>query len=102
MAVLTKEALLAKLKEKFGEDTSDETIQLIEDVSDTVGDFEEKAKDTTDWKKKYAENDETWRKKYRDRFFNTPANDEPELDVDDTEEKPKTYKYEELFKEETK
>lgn len=105
MAVLNKEQILAKLKERIGEDTSDEAIQFIEDVSDTINDYETKTKDTNDWQKKYKENDDAWRKKYRDRFFNSPVKDEepaqPEPDfVED--ESVKNLKYEDLFKEETK
>ena len=103
MAILKKEEILNKIRERLGEDTSDNALQFIEDVSDTIEDYETKAKDTTDWEKKYKENDDAWRKKYRDRFFNSPAEetvtDEPEP-IDD--ESIKNLKYEDLFKEETK
>ena len=68
------EELLAMIKGVIGEDTSDESLQLIEDVSDTINDYEDRAKE--DWKAKYEANDKTWREKYRDRFFNTEAKEE--------------------------
>ena len=104
MAVLTKEQMLERIKQRIGEDTSDEALKLIEDVSDTINDYETKTKDTTDWEKKYKENDEQWRKKYKDRFFNAPAKDEKndsESD-DDDESKENKLTYENLFKEEPK
>lgn len=105
MAVLKKDELLKMLKERIGEDTSDEAIKLIEDFSDTIEDYETKTKDSTDWEKKYKDNDESWRKKYKERFFNSPV--EPEKtesaeEADDDESKSKNLTYENLFKEETK
>ena len=104
MAVLTREQILEKIKQRIGEDTSDEALKLIEDISDTINDYETKTKDTTDWEKKYKENDEQWRKKYKDRFFNAPAKDDKndyEYD-DDDESKENKLTYENLFKEEPK
>lgn len=104
MAVLTREQMLERIKQCVGEDTSDESLKLIEDVSDTINDYETKTKETTDWEKKYKENDEQWRKKYKDRFFNAPAKDEKDdsESVDDDESKENKFTYENLFKEETK
>ena len=62
--VKTKDELLASIKDRFKDDTSDETISFIEDVSDTINDLETKASDETDWKSKYEENDKQWREKY--------------------------------------
>lgn len=93
---LTKDELLKKLKERVGEDTSDETISFIEDITDTINDYEERVSDSTNWKQKYTENDEAWKKKYRDRFFNTPVKEEPIDDPDD--DKPKQLTFDDLFK----
>ena len=100
MAVLTREQMLERIKQRIGEDTSDEALKLIEDVSDTINDYETKTNDTTDWEKKYKENDEQWRKKYKERFFTAPIQ-EDEQDIPN-EEEPKLEKltYENLFKEE--
>lgn len=46
--VRTKDELLASIKDRFKDDTSDETISFIEDVSDTINDLETKASDETD------------------------------------------------------
>ena len=94
MAVRTAEELLAAIKERIGDDTSDEALTLIEDISDTINN---KANDDKeDWKKKYEENDTAWRQKYRERFFNPPTENEK----DDEEIEEKSLTYDELFKEE--
>ena len=69
MAVKSKDELLASLKSKFGDDTSDETITLLEDISDTL----DTTADGVEWQKKYEENDKMWREKYTSRFYDTPA-----------------------------
>ena len=95
MAILTKEQLMESIKNRVGEDTSDETLAFIENVNDTI---ESMTTDkNTDWKTKYEENDAAWRQKYKDRFFNSSSEDE-EDDCD--EEKKKHMTYEALFKEE--
>ena len=69
MAIVSKEDLIKRLSEKFGDDNSDEVIQLTEDLSDTLNDFNSRINDTEDWKAKFEENDNMWRKKYKDRFL---------------------------------
>ena len=91
--VRTKDELLASIKDRFKDDTSDETISFIEDVSDTINDLETKASDETDWKSKYEENDKQWREKYRDRFFNADGDGNKLLD----EEPPKPMNFDDLF-----
>lgn len=103
MAIKTKEEILASIKEKLGDDTSDEALTFIEDITDTLTDFESKTADSTDWEKKYKENDAEWRKKYKDRFFST-GNTETQKD-DDTDlpiNEDKKLTYDELFKEKEK
>ena len=81
MAIKTKEELLESIRMKFGDDSSDETISLLEDVTDTFSDLEEKAKgDGKDWKAEAERIDAEWRVKYRDRFFNDKPDDEPDDD----------------------
>ena len=96
--VKTKDELLASIKSKFGDDTSDETISLLEDISDTL----DTLKDGVDWKKKYEDNDKMWRDKYTSRFFDTPVkeNDVPSVPptVDD-EDKAEVIKINDLFTE---
>lgn len=94
MAVLSKEEFMNRLKERIGEDTSDEAVSFIEDMTDTFNDMETRSSGNSEeqWKQKYDELDKSWRKKYKDRFFNpetTPeqTKDEPEDVKDDGEEK---------------
>lgn len=90
MAVLSFDELIAKIKTKIGDDTSDESIELLEDVSDTFN----ANNDGEKWKTKYEENDKEWRKKYIERFSGTKPDEEEE-----EEEEEKTT-FEDLFKEE--
>lgn len=92
MAVLSFDELIAKIKTKIGEDTSDESIELLEDVTDTFN----ANNDGEDWKTKYEENDKEWRKKYIDRFSGSGGS---EPDDEEEEEEEKTT-FEDLFKEE--
>lgn len=97
MAIRTKEEILESIKAKFGDDTDDSTISIIEDISDTLTDYEAKTRDATDWKAEAQRIDAEWREKYKERFFSAPAEDDSNID-DGPEEKPLTY--EALFKEE--
>ena len=102
MAVLKKDELLTSLKGILGDNTSDESLKLLEDVSDTITDLEDRTKDSTKWKEKYEQNDKEWRTKYRERFFNKPEDtDEPEPPSDD-DEKPKKLEFSDLFTTEEK
>lgn len=94
--ILSKEAFLSAIKEKIGDDTSDESIAFLENMTDTVSDYESRLSDTTDWKQKYEENDKQWRQKYMDRF-NTPIKQESEPII---EPEGETLDFNNLFKEE--
>lgn len=72
MSYLDKESFMTRLREKIGEDTSDDTISLIEDASDTYDELVRRSEGQEDWKTRYEENDAAWRKKYTERFFSTP------------------------------
>lgn len=91
MAVKTVDEIMAKVRERIGEDDSDEAIGFIEDISDTLESFS----NTEDWKTKYEENDKKWREKYRDRFF-TSKEEVEEDEIEEPEEKEKK-KFEDLF-----
>jgi thiamine pyrophosphate-dependent acetolactate synthase large subunit-like protein len=103
--VKTKMEILESLKNKFGDDTGDETISIIEDISDTLDDYEKKTADNTNWETKFKENDEAWRKKYTDRFYSASEDAHDDDKVKQLEEQAgedveiKTT-YEDLFKEE--
>lgn len=68
--VKSKDEIMQALKTRFGEDTSDDTISIIEDISDTLDDYSSKITDKTDWKAKYDSLDADWRKRYTERFYN--------------------------------
>ena len=96
MAILTKEQLMESIKNRVGEDTSDDALAFIENVNDTI---ESMTTDkNTDWKAKYEENDAAWRQKYKDRFFNSSSEDDDDVFEEDDKKKPMTY--EALFEEE--
>ena len=97
MAILTKEQLMESIKNRVGEDTSDEALAFIENVNDTIENIG--SDKNTDWKAKYEENDAAWRQKYKDRFFNSSGEDKDDDDFEE-EEKKKPMTYEALFKEE--
>jgi len=94
--IKTKEEIISAVKERIGEDTSDESLALLEDVTDTLSDFESKASDSTDWKTKYEENDASWRQKYRDRFMSGGSSDSDEQDEQE-EDKPVPKTFADLF-----
>lgn len=94
MAILTREEFLNRLNSAIGDDTSDESLTLIEDMTETF-DHLSGSNNGENWKQKYEENDASWRKKYRDRFFSSPVDEPDNKQVN----KPKAYTYENLFKE---
>lgn len=96
--VRSKEEILASIKSRIGDDTSDEAIKLVEDINDSFDDLTTRVNEAGDWKAKYEENDKSWREKYTERFF-TPSEGDPLLEEIDKEEpdKPKVLKFEDLF-----
>lgn len=94
--IKSKAEILEIIKARVGDDTSDETLTMIEDISDTLTDLEKKAAgDGKDWKAEAARIDAEWRQKYKERFF-SPAPDE---DPPEDPEPPRKYTYDELFTE---
>lgn len=83
MAVRTRDEILAAIRSRLGDDTSDDALTIIEDIDDTFKDYETRTEE--DWKSKYDELDAQWRKRYRDRFFQK-ANNEETTTEDDNEE----------------
>lgn len=97
MSVKTREEILENLRDRFGEEPTDNDIALLEDITDTFTDFEEKTSDATNWKNKYEENDKAWRKKYSDRFFSKDDDENDNSDYsDDLDNKP-MIKFDDLF-----
>lgn len=102
MAVLSKEDLFNKIKERIGDATDEETLSFVEDVTDTFNELETKATgDGTDWKAKYDELDESWKKKYRDRFFSgeTSAEEVKEEQEEDVKSDGEKKEFKDLFEE---
>ena len=99
--IRTKDEILASIKSRIGDDTSDEAIALVEDINDSFDDLSSRVEEAGDWKTKYEENDKAWREKYTERFF-TPSGDDPmdkivnELEKEKPDE-PKVLKFEDLF-----
>ena len=50
--VLTKEEFLTKIKERIGENPTDEDISFVEDMTDTIDSLSQ----GDEWKKKFEEN----------------------------------------------
>lgn len=90
MAVKTRDELMDAIKAKLGDDTSDESLSLIEDVSDTLTNYDTIVQDKTDWKAKAEEIDSAWRQKYRDRFF-SGGGESPIPEEIEQPEKPLTF-----------
>lgn len=95
MAVRTNDEIMQLLRERIGEDTSDEAISLLSDVSDTLTSYADNS--NINWKEKYEQNDADWRKKYKERFF-TPSKTDSIDQEDEEDEKPVRLTYEALFK----
>lgn len=94
--IRSKEDLLNLVKERLGDDTSDEALSFVEDVTDTINNYESNSQEN--WKQRYEDNDKMWREKYRDRFYNGSPK-EPEEDIQDIDDTPKRRRFEDLFKE---
>ena len=105
MAVRNREELMALIKDRIGDDTSDEALAIIEDVTDTLNDYDTRIADSGDWQARYEQNDAEWRERYKARFF-APAENSGDVDMIDNidnlpEEgnEPQIKTYEELFTE---
>lgn len=98
MSVITREELLERIRERIGDDTSDDALALLDDVTDTIDDYDRRVSESGDWETKYHENDAQWRERYKNRFFGKVNDDdfvlgEGEIIKEDIE---KT-KFEDLF-----
>ena len=109
MAILSKEDFLNSIKQRIGDDTSDDAMKFLEDMTDTFEDLS-KAKETDgeDWKAKYDELDKTWRDKYKARFFEgsnanssneTNASGVKDEETNDTQDDSESVTFDDLFEE---
>lgn len=99
MAVLDRDKFFERIRERLGEDDSEEALSYLEDMTDTWDDLEARARreGQEDWEEKYNNLDAEWRKRYRDRFFNTP--DVTVVQEEDVKEDGKVRSFETLFEE---
>lgn len=102
MAILKKEQYFEAIKNRLGDDSSDEAIQFMEDMTDTYNDLENRAtEDSENWEQKYKENDAAWKKRYANRFFNGSTqynNGQENLDNDEEEQyNPESVTIDSLF-----
>ena len=71
MAVLSRDEYFARLHDRLGADTSEESITFLEDMTDTYNDMESRVNgDGVNWEQKYHDLDESWKARYQHRFFN--------------------------------
>lgn len=104
MAKLTKEDLIKKVNEMFGEDATDEQISLLEDISDSMGDSNNDELETTKQALTQAQTDlKEFKQKYRERFLGGVNNNPSPIDVqgeqnEGVEEGDKKLSYNDLFK----
>lgn len=105
MAILTHDDFMNRVKSIIGEDTSDESISLLEDFTDTIKDLETKASanggSVAEYEQKLKDLDKSWRDKYTARFFDGGSSDEHALlehnDEGGAEDTPQ--KFDDLFTE---
>lgn len=104
MAKLSKEDLIKKVNEMFGEDATDEQISLLEDISDSMETSNNDELETTKQALTQAQTDlKEFKQKYRERFLGGVDNDPSPKDIKDElkeegETEDKKLSYEDLFK----
>lgn len=100
MAIVNRDTFLESLHKLTGDNPAEDVMKLSEDIMDTYDDAVNQNVDNINWKNKYEENDKEWKKKYHDRFFSPqplPEDKDP-LVEEEEKQKPKAYKFEDLFK----
>lgn len=98
MSVLDRDTFLARVRDRIGEATDDDSISFLEDMTDTYESLT--ANGQEDWKSKYEENDRQWRERYRNRFMDKVEDikDVVEKDQkDEMEERANNLRIEDLF-----
>lgn len=104
MAKLSKEDLIKKVNEMFGEDATDEQISLLEDISDSMETSNNDELESTKKALTQAQTDlKEFKKKYRERFLggvdNNPSPQDVKNDIkEDGETEDKKLSYDDLFK----
>lgn len=104
MAKLSKEDLIKKVNEMFGEDATDEQISLLEDISDSMGESNNDELENTKKALTQAQTDlKEFKQKYRERFLggvdNNPSPQDVKNDIkEDGETEDEKLSYDNLFK----
>ena len=104
MAKLSKEDLIKKVNEMFGEDATDEQISFLEDISDSMETSNNDELESTKKALTQAQTDlKEFKKKYRERFLggvdNNPSPQDVKNDIkEDGETEDKKLSYDDLFK----
>lgn len=104
MAKLSKEDLIKKVNEMFGEDATDQQFSLLEDISDSMGDSNNDELEKTKQALTQAQTDlKEFKQKYRERFLGGADNNPSPQDVYDEqneegETEDKKLSYDDLFK----
>lgn len=101
MAIRKYDEIMEIVKNRIGEDTTDEAISFVEDISDTFNDLQTRLNEAGDWKAKYDELDESWRTRYRNRFYETGNlnidNDPIDFEEKNPDVEDKIVSFEQLF-----
>lgn len=108
--ILSKADFMKVIKERVGDDTSDESLKFIEDMNDTYNDLEKKLnpnkKTDEQWEEELKKKDDEWREKYKARFFEgvEESGDKDKVDPllmpeDNKPTKEETITVDDLFKE---
>lgn len=96
MPILDRKSFFEAVHKMIGDDDSDEALTVLENITDTYNDLENRTTDSTDWEKRYNDNDKMWREKYRARFFDAPAEKQPEDLLSEPEKTPEEIKAESI------
>ena len=76
MAVITNEEFMNRINKLVGENSDDETLEMLGDFRDTLDANSTASDRVRQLEKENKELDASWRKKYRDRFFKGGSDDE--------------------------
>ena len=104
MAKLSKEDLIKKVNEMFGEDATDEQISLLEDISDSMETSNNDELESTKKALTQAQTDlKEFKQKYRERFLGGVDNNPSPKDIHDEQKEEgatedKKLSYNDLFK----
>ena len=106
MAKLSKEDLIKKVNEMFGEDATDDQLSLLEDISDSMETSNNDELESTKQELAKAQTDlKEFKQKYRERFLGGANNNPSPQDIkndakEDEETEDKKLSYDDLFKNE--